>query len=70
MCHNHGRRTLLLPDSAGAWHAVLQKIQTAGVTLNKDKCEFNRYRHTFLGHVIDGAGVSPNPSQSLHWRSQ
>ena len=45
-------------------HAVLQKIQSTGATLNKDKCEFSRDRLTFLGHVIDGAGVSPDPQKT------
>ena len=34
--------------------AALEKIQAAGVTLNKDKCEFNKTSLTFLGHTIDG----------------
>ena len=41
-------------------HAALQKIQSARVTLNKDKCEFSRNCLVFLGHVIDGTGVSPD----------
>ena len=45
--------------------ATLQKIQSAGATLNKEKCEFSRDRLTFLGHVIDRDGVSPDPQKTL-----
>ena len=45
-------------------HSTLQRIQKVGVTLNKDKCEFNRNRLTFLGHVLDGEGVSPDPQKT------
>lgn len=30
-------------------HAALRKIQAAGVTLNSDKCEFNKSQLLFLG---------------------
>ena len=42
-------------------HVVLQKIQAAGLTLNKDKCQFSRSQIVFLGYVIDANGVSPDP---------
>ena len=42
-------------------HAALKTIQAAGVTLNKDKCEFSKQRLTFLGHVVDEHGISPDP---------
>ena len=34
--------------------AVLERLQTAGVTLNAQKCEFNKLRIRFLGHIKDG----------------
>lgn len=40
--------------------AVLEHLKQASVTLNKDKCSFAVDRVTFLGHVIDHAGVHPN----------
>ena len=46
-------------------HAALQKVQSAGVTLNKDKCEFSRNCLVFLGHIIDGTGVSPDPQKTI-----
>ena len=42
-------------------HAVLKKIQAAGITLNKEKCH---PRITFLGHIIDVDGISPDPSKT------
>ena len=41
--------------------AALERIQAAGVTLNKEKCEFNKTSLTFLGHSIDEKGISPDP---------
>ena len=45
-------------------HAALQKIQSAGVTLNAGKCEFTRDSLTFLGHVINKEGVTPDPKKT------
>ena len=36
--------------------AVLQRLQTAGLTLN-DKCEFSKTTVKFLGHMIDATGL-------------
>ena len=44
--------------------AALVRIQAADVTLNKDKCEFNKTSLTFLGHTIDGKGISPDPQKT------
>ena len=32
---------------------VLQKLQSAGVTLNRSKCEFIKEQLTFLGYILD-----------------
>ena len=45
-------------------HAVLQKIQAAGFTLNRDKCQFLCSRIVFLGHVINANGISPDPRKA------
>ena len=45
-------------------HSVLQKILAAGVTLNKDKCEFFKDSLQFLGHMIDKCGISPDLSKT------
>ena len=33
--------------------AVLKRIESAGATLNPEKCEFSRTELKFLGHIID-----------------
>ena len=45
-------------------HATLNRIQLAGMTLNKEKCLFNKPRLKFLGHIIDSSGISPDPDKS------
>jgi len=45
-------------------YVILQKIQAAGLTLNKDKCQFSRSQIFFLGYVIDANGVSPDPHKT------
>ena len=44
--------------------AVLKCIQGAGVTLNKDKCEFGKSRLSFLGHIIDHDGIHADPAKT------
>jgi len=43
--------------------AVLRRIQSAGITLNKAKCEFGKDTIQFLGHVINAEGVSADPQK-------
>lgn len=43
---------------------ALQRIETAGLTLNMNKCEFNKDHITVLGYVIDSQGVSANHKTS------
>lgn len=43
--------------------AALDRLATAGVTLNSDKCEFYKNSIHFLGHLIDRDGIRPNPSK-------
>jgi hypothetical protein len=50
------------PDSDAESHRtrlypVLQRLQDAGVTLNREKCEFFASGVTFVGHRITGAGI-------------
>ena len=45
-------------------HAALAKIQAAGLTLNKEKCEFNKERLTFLGHIVDKNGIPADPEKT------
>ena len=41
-------------------HAVLKKLEAAGVTLNKEECKFFCTKIVFLGHVIGATGISPD----------
>lgn len=40
-------------------HPVLKRLQHYGLKLNIDKCVFAVPKLTFLGHIIDGQGLSP-----------
>ena len=39
---------------------VLAKLQSAGLRLNRDKCEFLQPKIKYLGHVIDANGLHPS----------
>ena len=45
-------------------HAVLQKMVTAGMTLNVDKCEISKQEVKFLGHIISDKGVKSDPAKT------
>ena len=45
--------------------AVLARIKDAGLTLNREKCQFNRTSIKLLGQVVDGAGIRPDPDKLL-----
>ena len=45
-------------------HSNLKKIKTEGVTLNKDKCKFNKSQLHCLGHIINKHGISPDPDKT------
>ena len=42
-------------------HKVLQKLQSAGATLNRETCEFSKKQLSFLDRIINEHGVSPDP---------
>ena len=44
--------------------AVLERLQSKGVTLNADKCEFSRTSLKFLGHLVDGDGIRADPDKT------
>ena len=44
-------------------YAVLQRLTNLGMTLNTEKCEFSRTSVKFLGQVVDGIGVQPDPDK-------
>ena len=43
--------------------AVLHRIRESGLTLSKDKCEFNQTNIKYLGQLIDETGVRPDPDK-------
>eukprot|EP00731_Ephydatia_muelleri_P017556 Em0010g654a len=43
--------------------AVLQRVRSAGVTLNRDKCVFSQSSVKFLGQIVDAHGVRPDPNK-------
>ena len=50
-------------EHKGRLLATIQRLQTAGVTLNKDKRQFGKDTLSFFGHVISTEGVSPDPNK-------
>ena len=42
---------------------VLERLQAAGMTLNKAKCEFNVKKIHFIGHVFSGRGIEVDPEK-------
>lgn len=42
----------------------MEQIEKAGVTLNKDKCEFWKRQVKFLGHLIDAEGIRADPEKT------
>ena len=44
--------------------ATLRWIEAAGVTLNPRKCEFRNTSMKFLGHVVTGGSIRPDPDKT------
>ena len=42
---------------------VLQRLSDLGMTLNSEKCMFAQTSIKFLGHMIDGDSIKPDPDQ-------
>ena len=42
---------------------VLQRLETAGLTLNREKCKFSQTLVKFLGQMVDKSGVRPDPAK-------
>ena len=43
---------------------VLDRIRKSGMKLNLSKCVFGQKEITFLGHVISGEGIKPDPEKT------
>ena len=41
-------------------HAVLQRLQQAGITLNREKCLFSQSSVKFVGHLVGQGEVKPD----------
>ena len=48
---------------------VLKRLQDAGVTLNSEKCQFNKRSIRFLGHIIDEHGIRADPDKTAAVRN-
>ena len=44
-------------------HAVLQRLQSSGLTLNIKKCRYSQSSVTYLGYTFGAQGISPDPSK-------
>ena len=42
---------------------VLERLESAGLTLKKEKCAFASTSVTYLGHIIDRDGIHPTPDK-------
>jgi len=43
--------------------AVLQRLSSAGMTLNPSKCKFSKRTLKFLGHIVNKNGISADPDK-------
>lgn len=43
---------------------ALDRTQNGGVTLNREKCEFEKTKLLFLGHVVDHQGIQADPEKT------
>ena len=43
--------------------AVLNRMRAAGLTLNREKCEFSKDNIRFLGQLVNQQGVAPDPDK-------
>ena len=46
-------------------HKVLQRLRDHNITLNLEKCLFGVESFSFLGNIVDGSGVRPDPDKVL-----
>lgn len=42
---------------------VLERLQTAGLRLNKSKCKFLKSKVEYLGYIIEKSGLRPSPNK-------
>ncbi|XP_046328438.2 uncharacterized protein K02A2.6-like [Haliotis rufescens] len=44
-------------------HALFERLREMGLTLNSDKCVFNKHSIEFLGHVFSADGITPSQAK-------
>ncbi|KAK3749684.1 hypothetical protein QZH41_004323 [Actinostola sp. cb2023] len=44
-------------------HVTLQRLESAGITLNADKCEFSKPEVKFAGYIINEDGIMSDPEK-------
>ena len=49
----------------GALDATLHRLHSSGLTVNKQKCEFNKDEIEFFGFIFSAAGLRPD-SKKVH----
>lgn len=54
-----------LTEHASKFNRLAERLRTANLRLQPDKCEFLRKEVTYLGHVINEAGVRPDPKKII-----
>ena len=42
---------------------VFERLRTAGLQLNRTKCQFLKNRFNYLGHIVSEAGIEPDPKK-------
>ena len=42
---------------------VMNKLKQAGITLNKDKCQFGKDEISFLGHIVSSEDIKTDPAK-------
>lgn len=45
--------------------AMMERLSSAGVTLNSEKCQFHQTSIKFLGHIIDERGIQADPKKTV-----
>jgi hypothetical protein len=50
-------------DHDRALHDTLTRIHTSGLTVNEEKCEFNKSEIEFFGFIFSAEGVRPDPKK-------
>lgn len=50
-------------DHDSALHATLSRLHESGLTVNEEKCEFNKSEIEFFGYIFSADGLRPDPKK-------